>query len=858
MNRKIPRILIVDDDSDLLATMSDILKMRGFESVSAQTGNAALAQFEDYDFDAALIDLRLASRDISGLDILSGIKARSPSTECILITGYATQDSAIKAIQLNVFGYFQKPFEMEQVLLSVQRAVEKRKAAQALRESEMRFRAMFEQAATGVAQIETATGRFIRVNQKYCDIVGYSRAEMEQMDFQTITHPEDLKADLANMELLKAGEIREFTIEKRYFRKSGDTVWVSLTVSPMWAADEPPDYHIAIVQDITARKQAEEQIQNLAKFPAESPNPVLRVSADGVLLYINQAGVNLLQQWSLKVGEAVSPLLQEAVIQSVRAGTTRTLNLTHGERLFAIYIAPIAAAGYANLYGHDITDSWQMRAMREAEARYRVLFEQSPYGVLLLDPETGKIIEANAMAAKQLGYSPKEFAALSVSDYETSESQEATAQRREKILREGSDDFETLHRAKSGEIRNVHVWVKALQVNERVLRYSIFQDITERKRAESQREAALETLRKSEEKFIKVFQASPVVVIISRLKDSRLIEVNESFEKVMGYTREEALDSTLTGLALWVNPAERERLVSNLLANGRLRNEEVLYRTKSGEVITCVDSAELIELNGEKCVLASIENITERKRADVVKQELEVLREMDRLRSDFIGNVSHELRTPLGLILVMVTALRKEGLSLDEETTRGFLRDIEEETRSLQRIVDDLLDISRAQSGNLALNLAQADLRETLKRAVKMFAAQDSNHRLELQLPAYALEARLDASRIEQVLRNLLDNASKFSPAGTIITVKAKKESDVIHVSVSDEGPGIPSSERKRIFERFHRIVDKNAAYIQGLGLGLSISRSIVEAHGGILWVEDRPQCGSVFVFTIPLQERVA
>jgi PAS domain S-box-containing protein len=134
---------------------------------------------------------------------------------------------------------------------------ERKQAEEALRASELRFRALFEQAAVGVGQIDSLTGRFIRLNQKYCDIVGYSPAEMEQMDFQTITHPEDLSIDLVNMERLRAGELREFTIEKRYFRKSGELVWISLTVSAMWAVGAPPDYHIAIVQDITERKQAE-------------------------------------------------------------------------------------------------------------------------------------------------------------------------------------------------------------------------------------------------------------------------------------------------------------------------------------------------------------------------------------------------------------------------------------------------------------------------------------------------------------------------------------------------------------------------------------------------------------------------
>jgi PAS domain S-box-containing protein len=204
-----------------------------------------------------------------------------------------------------------------------------------LRESEERFRAIFEQVAVGVAQIETQTGQFIRINQKYCEIVGIEAEELTATTFMTITHPEDLEADLANMERLEAGEIHEFSMEKRYIRPDGTVVWVNLTVSPMWKPGEQPRHHIAVVEDITGRKEAEEALrQSEERFRClvESVmDAIVTIDVDSRILSANRAAEEL---FGYAASELVGQPLTILMPESLRAAHTAAFNryVESGER----------------------------------------------------------------------------------------------------------------------------------------------------------------------------------------------------------------------------------------------------------------------------------------------------------------------------------------------------------------------------------------------------------------------------------------------------------------------------------------------------------------------------------------------
>jgi two-component system phosphate regulon sensor histidine kinase PhoR len=239
--------------------------------------------------------------------------------------------------------------------------------------------------------------------------------------------------------------------------------------------------------------------------------------------------------------------------------------------------------------------------------------------------------------------------------------------------------------------------------------------------------------------------------------------------------------------------------------------------------------------------------------AILVFHDLTRVKQLERTRQEFVANVSHELRTPLSLIKGFVETLL-EGAKADPEQCTRFLQMIEKHTDRLTFLIEDLLTISRLESGQIVMNLHRVDLQEETQRVIDDLRsrADDKKAVLENQVPS-GLAARADADRLQQVLTNLVENAIKYGRAGgrVVIGGTAKAENR-IEMWVRDDGPGIPAEARERVFERFYRVDRARSRDTGGTGLGLSIVKHIVQAHGGEVWLESELGTGTIFHFTLP------
>lgn len=246
--------------------------------------------------------------------------------------------------------------------------------------------------------------------------------------------------------------------------------------------------------------------------------------------------------------------------------------------------------------------------------------------------------------------------------------------------------------------------------------------------------------------------------------------------------------------------------------------------------------------------IQNIRNIEEKERAALLAKN-------EQLRADLLRAISHDLRTPLTSISGNAANLLANDAKLDEEARHQTFLDIYDDSIWLINLVENLLSITRIEDGRMNLRLSTELVAEVIEEALRHVSRQESRHTLRVDLPDELLLARMDARLIVQVLINLVDNAVKYTPEGSTITVSARQQGNFAMLSVTDDGPGIPPEMQPHVFEMFytgeHTIADSR----RSLGLGLALCKAIVEAHGGTITLTANAPHGCVFTFTVPLGE---
>ena len=490
------------------------------------------------------------------------------------------------------------------------------------------------------------------------------------------------------------------------------------------------------------------------------------------------------------------------------------------------------------------------RELGQSEEKFSKAFHSSPEILAITTIKEGKYIDVNDSYTLRTGYSRDEL----IGNTTTAIHIWANADDRAKMtrmLQERSSVYneEFDFRMKSGEIRTWMLSLEPITIGGEPCLIGVSVDITERKQMES-------ALRESEEKYSKAFRASPEIISISRLSDGVFKEVNESFMRVFGYTRKEIISHKSLELGVWVTPDDREKMLKKLKEKGRVSNEEYLFRNKAGEIRTMLFSAEQIECDGEPCVLAVTNDITDHKRMEEQALEAENLRQVDRLRTELLANVSHELRTPLASIKGFATMLMDYDKRLTSLEKREYLETIDKNADRLVELIEQLLEMSRLGVGMLSIKKAPANILILCRTVIAEARVRAPDHIFTSDLPPKLPKINIDDRRIRQVLDNIIDNAVKYSNPGTEIALSLRKAGNELLFTVTDHGVGISKKDLPRLFHQMFHSPRGQKTGVPGAGLGLSICKGLIEVHGGKIWIESEEGVGTRCFFTLPMESK--
>jgi len=233
--------------------------------------------------------------------------------------------------------------------------------------------------------------------------------------------------------------------------------------------------------------------------------------------------------------------------------------------------------------------------------------------------------------------------------------------------------------------------------------------------------------------------------------------------------------------------------------------------------------------------------------------QIEVLQRTDVLRAALLSSISHDLRTPLASIKASASSLLQEDVQWNDEERRSFTLAIEREADRLNRLVANLLDMSRIEGGALKPEKEWYPIDELIHDVLGRMQSILQNRTVQTDLPSDLPPVQLDYLQIDQVLTNLIENAVRYTPSDSPIEISAHVQGDQMVISIADRGPGIPPADLERVFDKFYRVLGRTTERPTGSGLGLAVSKGLIEAHGGRIWAENREGGGAVFRFTLPL-----
>ncbi|WP_321346601.1 PAS domain S-box protein [uncultured Draconibacterium sp.] len=748
--------------------------------------------------------------------------------------------------------------------------------------------------------IANLNGKLLKVNDAWEQLLGLSREEIEQQNFMSFIHPDDIEATKDAMKYLEENdEIINFI--NRY--KTGNNEYRFIE----WHAILSNNLLYAAAHDVTQQKLKEnieselfdlsvqlsgvshneigqainnalervgkfidsdrayvfefdaagknmnntfewcnkgisKEIDNLQNLPTEIfPNwmKTLRNHGNVIIPAVNQ----LPDEW-----KAEREILEPQNIQSVLAIPMYIENELLGfigldsvkrKRTFSPYEIKTLNI-WVNILASLINRRNAGEVLEETRQNYQTFFNTIDDFLFVFDLD-GNIVNVNNTIINRLGYTPEELIGKPLHRLRPKSRQKEAEATMKKILKGEVNTCSIPLISKNGEQIMIETKTKHGLWNGQPCIFSVSKDISD--------------IVISEQKFSNAFLSNASIMSIFRFDDEIVIDVNEMFLKTLEFERDEIIGKKYFDLDFIVDLDKAEKLMKQLGNDIPIREEEVELRTRSGIVRTILLSADPVYIGGDKCVLAVMVDLTQRKQMEeeLLSAKLEA-EKANQAKSEFLSRMSHELRTPMNSILGFAQLL--DMRVSDDKQKKGITR-ILSSGKHLLGLINEVLEISRIESGRLALSIEPVNLHNLFNEVIEIQQnyAEQMNIKLDVVEKQGAIYVRADKQKLKQVVLNLVNNAIKYNKSSgkvcLLSDVYKEEDNEKVKIKITDTGAGIIATDLQKLFSPFERI-GAEKSNIEGSGLGLAVSKKLTEAMNGQIGVESTPGEGSTFWITLP------
>ena len=712
------------------------------------------------------------------------------------------------------------------------------------------------------------SGHFWIFNSAMEKLTGYTQEEANSCsDFTMLLYPnhKDRQHALDGINNIVNQEDSIYETETVIYTKDGikRNILVSTTLIPYGNRK----MFLSAYHDITERKKAEEKFKILFdssrdaimtldppswKFTSANPSTIKLFKAKDELEFISKGPWDVSPEFQPDGTSSLDKakrMIEKAMKEGSNFFEWMHKTLDGKEFLCTVLLTRVEIEKNKPFLQATVRDISEQKKMQE---QYKILFNSSPDSILLLD-EDGKILSANFAMAKSLGVSTEELIGKNINKFLPRDVYKKRFTFARKALETGEIQEEDDER--DGRFfHNIFIPIftpdgtKSVQV--------IARDITDIKVSEL-------LLKESEEKF-RTISSSAQDGIIMMDNDGNVTFWNRAAEKMFGYSSDEIIGKNLHMLIAPETLREGyKKAFSSFKDKGKGaaigKTLELSALRRDGTEFPVELSLSSVKIKGKWNAIGIIRDITERKKAEEkIKRQNIQLKKLDKIKSNFLNITSHELRTPMSSIKGYVQMLLKGLLGeITEEQKRGLnvvLRNVDR----LDHLIQDILDVSRLESGSMKFIPEETDIKKMIKETIETMQsnADQKNITINSEIAEIPQTLIIDRQRIKQVIINLINNAIKFSPDGSVINIRVRQDNDMILFEIEDFGRGIPKNKQNKIFDTFYQVDSGMDRKFGGAGLGLAISRGIILSHGGKIWVDSTGKSGegSIFKFSLPIK----